>query len=205
MKQVSIPMLEEGQCVTFVNAGDEPVHLQLLGELRPGESYTHHEHLPDIGEWFGLSYSNYLVLQRSILQSMPQDWQHKFVRLLEEIDDRMGEEMSNLMPSNFCVRVLARETDLVHPDCERCEGECTQVIDGDRIDCPDCNGSGKDYEGEMSYETPDVVGFVEDPIPHYNRGRTVIDFETGREARYCAMCKSYQSPNHVHTVTTETP
>lgn len=41
----------------------------------------------DIHAYFSLSYANYLVLHRSILQSMPLDWQHKFVALLMEIDD----------------------------------------------------------------------------------------------------------------------
>ncbi|EFC79182.1 hypothetical protein FrEUN1fDRAFT_7713, partial [Parafrankia sp. EUN1f] len=33
-----------------------------------------------IHTWFGLSYSNYLVLPRSLLQSMPDRWQEPFVR-----------------------------------------------------------------------------------------------------------------------------
>ena len=40
----------------------------------------------DIHEWFGLSYCNYLVLQRALLQSMPGDWQHRFVECLREIE-----------------------------------------------------------------------------------------------------------------------
>jgi hypothetical protein len=31
-----------------------------------------------------LSYANYLVLPRTILQSMPMEWQHRFVELLWE-------------------------------------------------------------------------------------------------------------------------
>ncbi len=34
--------------------------------------------------WFGLTYANYLVLPRTVLQSMPPEWQEKFVKLLEE-------------------------------------------------------------------------------------------------------------------------
>ena len=40
-----------------------------------------------IHEWFGLSYASYLVLPRSILQSTPQEWQDKFVDLLEELEE----------------------------------------------------------------------------------------------------------------------
>ena len=40
-----------------------------------------------IHDWFGLSYAQYLTIPRSILQSMPEPWQEKFVALLEEMDD----------------------------------------------------------------------------------------------------------------------
>jgi hypothetical protein len=40
--------------------------------------------------FFGLSYSNYLVIQRSLLQSMPVEWQRKFVKLLEEMNEHFG-------------------------------------------------------------------------------------------------------------------
>lgn len=36
--------------------------------------------------WFGLTYSNYLVLPRALLQSMPVDWQTRLVRCLRELD-----------------------------------------------------------------------------------------------------------------------
>jgi hypothetical protein len=35
--------------------------------------------------WFGLTYANYLVLHRTILQSMPPSWQREFVALLNEL------------------------------------------------------------------------------------------------------------------------
>jgi len=35
--------------------------------------------------WFELSYAKYLVLQRTLLQSMPLEWQDKFVELLEDM------------------------------------------------------------------------------------------------------------------------
>jgi hypothetical protein len=36
---------------------------------------------------FSLSYANYLVLPRTLLQSMPDEWQARFVALLDEMDD----------------------------------------------------------------------------------------------------------------------
>lgn len=34
--------------------------------------------------WFSLTYANYLVMPRSVLQSMPQEWQAKFCEMLDE-------------------------------------------------------------------------------------------------------------------------
>jgi hypothetical protein len=39
--------------------------------------------------WFGLTYSSYLVLPRTVLQSMPVEWQERFVDLLEELGEAM--------------------------------------------------------------------------------------------------------------------
>jgi hypothetical protein len=40
-----------------------------------------------IHAWFELSYAQYLTIPRSILQSMPQEWQERFVKCLEELDE----------------------------------------------------------------------------------------------------------------------
>jgi len=45
-----------------------------------------------IHEYFGLSYANYLVLPRSVLQSMPEEWQEGFVAMLEKIPEMFGTE-----------------------------------------------------------------------------------------------------------------
>lgn len=39
-----------------------------------------------IHSWFGLTYANYLVLHRTVLQSMPGEWQDRFVALLDDLD-----------------------------------------------------------------------------------------------------------------------
>lgn len=41
-----------------------------------------------IHEYFELSYAHYLVLPRTLLQSMPPEWQKQFVKLLEEFEER---------------------------------------------------------------------------------------------------------------------
>jgi len=42
--------------------------------------------------YFGLSYANYLVIPRLVLQSMPEEWQKQFVFLLEQIPEILGKE-----------------------------------------------------------------------------------------------------------------
>lgn len=157
----------------------------------------------DIHLWFGLTYSNYLVLHRSILQSAPEEWQHRFTALLDELRGMMGDGMQDRMPSNYDIRVLARSQERIteYAECDQCDGEGTipdpegTVYAGTgetaEIDCPKCDGAKVDYEQEIDtrFETAEEVGVIDDPIAHYNRGRTVIDFETGEESRYCNICK----------------
>ena len=40
-----------------------------------------------VHSWFSLSYARYLTIPRSVLQSMPLDWQRRFVDCLCELDD----------------------------------------------------------------------------------------------------------------------
>lgn len=42
-----------------------------------------------VHEFFGLTYASYLVVPRSVLQSMPPEWQEKLVSLLKEAEARM--------------------------------------------------------------------------------------------------------------------
>lgn len=37
--------------------------------------------------WFGLTYAHYLTIPRSVLQSMPAEWQERFVECLKELDE----------------------------------------------------------------------------------------------------------------------
>jgi len=41
-----------------------------------------------IHEAFGLSYASYLVIPRLVLQSMPEDWQVRFVAMIDECHER---------------------------------------------------------------------------------------------------------------------
>jgi hypothetical protein len=61
--------------------------------------------------WFELSYAQYLTLPRSLLQSMPVEWQERFVRCLEELD-----EMYDWRPNQgrYWVRLKDGEGKFVH-------------------------------------------------------------------------------------------
>lgn len=40
----------------------------------------------DVHTMFSLSYANYLVLHRTLLQSMPEEWQHRFVAMVQDLE-----------------------------------------------------------------------------------------------------------------------
>ncbi len=61
--------------------------------------------------WFGLSYSSYLVIQRSLIQVMPIEWQARMVTLLEEMRETID---TSDVPSQFMVR--ARESGKIVAD-----------------------------------------------------------------------------------------
>lgn len=60
----------------------------------------------DVHTYFGLSYANYLVVPRSVLQSMPEDWQHKFIELMDQLDDT---NWRDLLPEERMYKVELRD------------------------------------------------------------------------------------------------
>jgi hypothetical protein len=56
-----------------------------------------------IHDYFELNYCTYLTLPRSILQSMPVEWQRKFVALVKELDERSGWRED--LPGNYRVNL----------------------------------------------------------------------------------------------------
>jgi hypothetical protein len=63
---------------------------------------THEDY---IHEWFNLTYASYLVLPRTLLQSMPKEWQKEFVKLLEELDNSFD------LPDNYTSEYWIRMKD----------------------------------------------------------------------------------------------
>lgn len=125
--------------------------------------------------WFGLTYANYLVMPRSVLQSMPDEWQAEFVKLLNEC----REEFEHLDWPHYHVQALRREREYILESlCEECGGSGIDEEDEEE-ECENCDGSG--YFDEDRYETAEEVGFRTDPIPPYDRGRTKLEAKSDTE------------------------
>lgn len=50
------------------------------------------DNMEAIHEYFELTYANYLVLPRTVLQSMPDKWQEQFVNLLRQIPELLSSD-----------------------------------------------------------------------------------------------------------------
>lgn len=126
---------------------------------------------PDVHIWFGLSYSNYLVLHRTLLQSMPKEWQRDFVAKLDELHEAFVH-----VEQAQCYKVEAAHEvevgDLTHAELKQvgysrsdyCE--CEVPCDHELVYYDD---KGNKVSGDDRTLWP-----VPDPVPHYNRGRTHI-------------------------------
>lgn len=55
-----------------------------------------------IHSFFGLSYSSYLILPRVALQSMPAEWQRKFVEMVEQIPEHLP-DLPEMEPASYKV------------------------------------------------------------------------------------------------------
>ncbi len=126
----------------------------------------------DVHTAFGLSYSNYLVVPRTLLQSMPEFWQHRFVTLLDELYAAFAHvEQAN----NYIVTAATECTysDLSDRDMAVLGVTRPDTPDGDDEDADVYyDRDGTEHEPEDRVLTPAPGG---DPVPHYTRGRTYIE------------------------------
>jgi hypothetical protein len=65
-------------------------------ELREDLRRRRAEEPEPIHTWFELTYSNYLVLHRSIMQSMPVEWQRRFVACLDEMREAAPDDVAGM-------------------------------------------------------------------------------------------------------------
>jgi hypothetical protein len=150
---------------------DEPRRLGIwVGDQPETWASTHDAHT-----WFNLTYSNYLVLHRTFLQSMPDWWQQRFVTMLiefqrafahvEQADAYIVTAATECTYSDLNERDMA-ELGITRPDAS---GGGEDKEDDDRT-YYDRDGSERDaYDSVLA---PRPGG---DPVPHYQRGRTRIE------------------------------
>lgn len=119
----------------------------------------------DVHTYFGLSYSNYLVRPRTLLQSMPEEWQERFVGCLEEMDaafEHVPQAPSyNVQPASW--KYVSELTDE--------EREEAGVV----LEWPSDEARYFDRHGNELEDISQVPLAADEPIPPYNRGRTHIE------------------------------
>lgn len=136
---------------------------------------------------FGLSYANYLVLPRTLLQSMDDRWQTEFVALLDQLCEAFRH-----VPQADAYKVEAAEE---HTVSEMSPNQLKQAgitedwyggeIPPDGL-APDDLAEWQNLHEQLSPDYYDADGDeldehgrvlipVADPVPHYNRGRTRIE------------------------------
>lgn len=121
-----------------------------------------------IHQFFGLSYSSYLVLPRVLLQSMPQDWQRRFVDLVDEyFTATRGVEQPD------CYSVEAGE------EREVWELSLAQLADlgitEEEGEDEDSFGKFHDKDGNEMERWERVIIRTRNPLPPYSRGRTRVE------------------------------
>jgi hypothetical protein len=126
---------------------------------------------------FGLSYANYLVVNRTLLQSMPPEWQRPFVALLREL----GAAYEHIETADRYEVTTGQEW--VFGDLSDEQMKVLGVQPPEPFDGAEDDDAAYDewhsnrtwlYRGE-EYESDDrIVVPRPDPVPHYRRGRTRV-------------------------------
>ena len=139
-----------------------------------------------VHEWFELTYSNYLVLPRTLLQSMPVDWQQRMVASLDELRAAF-EHIPQAEGYKVEAATSHEVSDLDGPQLAQLgitedwyRGETPpDGLDADML--KEWEAAHEDPDGPVYYRDGQEVAGDEwvqlpaaDPVPHYNRGRTYI-------------------------------
>lgn len=158
-------------------------HLDNVFPRKAADAEADNEH-EAIHHFFGLSYCSHLVLPRVLLQSMPDEWQAQFVAVMREYDAAVHgieqPEIYDVIPGREveagCLTEAERRATgvtVVQPD----EDE-----DGEYVD-PDAETKYYDKDSNEIEDWTRVVVPVADPLPPYNRGRTIIPEVRGNYQR----------------------
>ncbi|MFD9444985.1 hypothetical protein [Streptomyces sp. NPDC060001] len=135
---------------------------------------------------FGLTYANYLVIPRTLLQSMDDEWQTQFVALLDKLDNAFA----HIERAEGYKVEAATEHEVTDLDEEQ-QRQLGITEDWYRGETPPEGLSDADLaEWEAAHENPEgpvyhrdgeeidggdrVLLPAVDPVPHYQRGRARI-------------------------------
>lgn len=131
--------------------------------------------------WFSLSYSNYAVLPRTLLQSMPDEWQERFVALIDElstayshIEHAPGYEVTagDWVYVNECTPDQLKSAGVTSSDDDP---DSLVEVEAGVKDFPDGYETTYYKDGDELGPADRVFIAGTDPVPHYNRGRTYIE------------------------------
>lgn len=140
-----------------------------------------------VHEWFGLSYTNYQVIPRTLMQSMPTVWQERIVACLEELRDAYeGLPQAEVYEVHAATEHLVDEMTTGQldqagitadwyggqlPPQHLTDDELSEWLhEHENPDGPtyhDRFGNTRDGSDRVTIRVPD-------PVPHYNRGRTYL-------------------------------
>lgn len=127
----------------------------------------------DIHTYFGLTYSNYLILHRTLMQSMPEEWQHRFVGMLEELDQAFR-HVEKAPYYEVTAAVECEYSDLNDADMKALGVTRPDGPDGDEDGDVEDVYYDKDGIEHQSWERIIVPRPGGDPVPHYDRGRCLL-------------------------------
>lgn len=122
---------------------------------RPTQEHVH--------TWFSLSYCNYAVAPRTLLQSMPDEWQERWVKLMDEFHEAFVH-----VPQADGYEITPGTWQYIE-DCTDQQLKLAGVTESDED--PDVFYS---KDGEELTHTSWVFVPGSEPVPHYNRGRAYI-------------------------------
>jgi hypothetical protein len=144
-----------------------------------------------VHEWFGLTYANFAVQHRARLQSMPLEWQRRFVYLMEEL----AAAYDGQPDPEFEVKTVRWEyvEDLSSAELEqlsitRGDDEAGDDEDRGAVSSPD---EYYDRDGHALGPCARAAIPVPDPIPHYRHAYLPPD-EAAIAARHAFMAADGQ-------------
>ncbi|MCG5464320.1 hypothetical protein MED01_002486 [Micromonospora sp. MED01] len=126
-----------------------------------------------VHHFFGLTYSNYQVIPRALMQSMPVEWQERMVACIEELQAAYT-HLDHPDTYEVTAAVECEYSDLNDADMRQLGITQPDAADGDGDEIPDVfyDKRGDEHQSWERLLVPRVGG---DPIPHYDRGRTFVE------------------------------